>query len=98
PLNRRLYVVNEGSSSLSVFAIVSTGALIPLPFSPISIVGDCATVAVHPNGSPVLVGTNGGVVSIVVTATTSTVAAGSPFATAGASLFGSAISRDGAFY
>jgi hypothetical protein len=87
----RLHVINDGDNTLSVFRVDrTTGALIALPFSPVSLgTGAWACVTVHPGGSPVLVGgTNaagaGFVASLVVTAAAATPAAGSPFATGGA--------------
>jgi hypothetical protein len=99
-VNGRLHVVNEGSSSLSVFAVNgATGMLTAMPFSPIALTGDLACVAVHPSGSPIIVGTNAGVMSIVATATTATIAAGSPFSATGASPYSCKISSDGtSFY
>ena len=84
--NGRLYVLNNGDNTLSAFSVNRyTGALTALPFSPIAL-GAASTsncVAVHPSGSPVAVGVaNGFVASFVVTATTATPAAGSPFASA----------------
>src|SRR4029079_8159678 len=84
----RLYVINEGSNSLSVFNVnSSSGALTAMPFSPIALsAGDPACVTVHPAGSPVVVGGNGGVQSFVITSTTAT-SAGAPSSTGGASPF-----------
>ena len=94
--NGRLFVVNEGSASLSVFTVNGvTGALTALPYSPIALAGDLACVAVHPAGSPVIVGGNNGVTSLTISATTATVAAGSPYATTGASPFSCAVSASG---
>ena len=96
----RLYVINNESNTLSAFSVdQSTGALTALPFSPIVLGAgwwDC--VAVHPSGSPVVAGNaEGGLSSFVITATTATAAAGSPFATGGALPFSCAFSRDGSF-
>src|SRR6185369_10463210 len=57
-LNGRLYVVNDGSNTLSAFTVNrSTGALTPMPFSPIALgIGGWSCVSVHPSGSPVIVG------------------------------------------
>ena len=59
----RLFVLNTSSNTLSVFAVnPSTGALTHLPFSPFALefgppMGSTAfCVAVHPSGSPVVVG------------------------------------------
>ena len=54
----RLFVINDGSDTLSVYAVnKATGALTPMPYSPIPLgpgIWDCVTV--HPSGSPVIVG------------------------------------------
>src|SRR5687768_9293774 len=95
--NRRLYVVNEGSASVSAYSIDgATGAIAPLPFSPIALgTGVWNTIAVHPSGSPLVVAnnaTNGAAQSFVITTTTATPAAGSPFLVAGAAGFSSRFS------
>jgi 6-phosphogluconolactonase len=85
----RLYVVNDGSDTLTAFAVNHvTGALTALPFKPAVLgAGTWTCVAVHPSGSPVVVGSLTGVLaSVVVTATTATTAPGSPFATGANSL------------
>ena len=101
--NNRLYVVNDGSDTVSAFSInPSTGALTPLPFSPISLgTGGWNTIAVHPSGSPLIVGdgdTTPVVASFNITATTATAAAGSPFTTGTARSFSSIVTPDGNFY
>jgi 6-phosphogluconolactonase (cycloisomerase 2 family) len=95
----RLYVINDGSDTLSVFSVSPAGSLTPMPFSPIALgVGSWGCVAVHPNGSPVVIGDgNGFIASFGVTATTAAQAAGSPYATGGAAPFSCAFSKDGAF-
>src|SRR5262249_14014245 len=94
--NSRLYVVNDGSDTLSAFSVNrATGALTALPFSPISLGnGSWFCVVVHPSGSPVIVGGNDYLASFVVTATSATAATGSPFA-AGTSVFSCKLSQDG---
>jgi 6-phosphogluconolactonase (cycloisomerase 2 family) len=99
--NRRLYVAN-GSTSVSVFSVNgTTGALTALPFSPIvhGVAGGGSCVAVHPSGSPLVVGSGGSslIASFNITATIATPAAGSPFTTGAASPFSCAFSRDGSF-
>jgi len=79
----RLHVVNAGSSgvngSISVFSVNgATGQLTAMPFSPIAVSGDLACVAVHPSGSPIVVGTGISAVSIVVTATNGYAGGGQP--------------------
>ena len=104
PLNHRLYVINDGSNTVSAFSINAlTGAITPLPFSPISL--DAATwnsIAVHPTGSPLVVGdgstTAGRAASFQITATTATPAAGSPYPVNPASPFSSVFSADGNYF
>ena len=101
--NGRLFVVNEGSASLSVFAVDSSGALTPAPYGPITIGGDPSCVAVHPSGSPVIVGWADNVAgnpvgrlsSFTITSTMAVAAAGGPAGTSGAQPFSCAFSRDG---
>ena len=102
--NGLLFVVNAGSSSLSVFFVNTlTGNLTPAPFSPIALSGDLGCVAAAPNGAAVVVGSNGsdgldpGLWSLVITSSTATVAAGSPAPTAGPNPFSCAFSRDGLY-
>jgi len=96
--NGRLYVINDGDDTLSAFSVnFGSGALTPLPFSPISLgAGSWACVDVHVSGSPVIVGDgSGNISSFVVTASTATQAAGSPYSTSGAPPFSCVFSRDG---
>ena len=80
----RLFVLNDGSNTLSAFAVnFVTGALTPLPFSPVGLgSGSWKAMAVHPTGSPLLLGdtVTSSLASFVVTASTFTPASGSPFA------------------
>ena len=57
-VNKRLYVVDRGSATVSGFAIdPATGSLTPLPFSPIATgIAAPRTLDVHPSGSPIIVG------------------------------------------
>jgi 6-phosphogluconolactonase (cycloisomerase 2 family) len=101
--NRRLYVINDSSDSVSAYSInPGSGALTELPFSPIPLgAGTWNTIAVHPSGSPLIVSngaTGGGALSFVITATTATPAAGSPFALGGATAFSSVFSQDGNYF
>ena len=101
--NNRLYVVNDGSDTVSAYSINSTtGAITPLPFSPIALgAGVWNTIAVHPSGSPLIVANNalnGVVQSWNITPTTATQAAGSPFPMTGAAGFSSEFSVDGNYY
>lgn len=103
PVNRRLYVLNEGSDSMSVYSIdPGTGAITPMPFSPVSLgSGTWNTVAVHPGGSPVIVSngaTGSGAFSFNITSTTATPAVGNPFLVGATSAFSSRFSRDGAYF
>lgn len=102
-LNNRLYVINDGSNSVSAYSInPATGALAELPFSPIGL--DNATwnsIDVHPSGSPLVVGDGstsaGRIASFQITAQTATAAAGSPYPINPASAFSSVFSRDGSY-
>ena len=101
--NNRLYVINDSSDSVSAYSINPiTGALSELPFSPIALgAGTWNTIAVHPSGSPLIVSngaTNGAALSFVVTATTATPAAGSPFPLGATTAFSSVFSRDGNYF
>ncbi len=97
--NARLYVVNGSSTTVSAFSVnTATGALTALPFSPISLgAGGWTCIAVHPTGSPLVVGDGAALASFNITATSATAAAGSPFSTGTASPFSCAFSRDGNF-
>lgn len=103
--NRRLYVLNDGPNTLSVYAIdAATGALTEMPYSPLQLAAaNWGTVNVHPSGSPVVAGGMlsgfSGIVSSFVFAEDSVNAAtGSPFSTGMATPFSGAFSRDGAYY
>ena len=105
PVNGRLYVLNDGPNTLSVYAIDGqTGALAELPYSPIQLsAANWGTVAVHPSGSPVIVGGmlgsfSGIASSFAVTDTSAIHAPGSPFSTGSATPFSSAFSRDGNYF
>lgn len=103
-VNRRLYVINGGlSRSLYVYSINPvTGALTPMPFSPIALPTAFTfpnSVNVHPSGSPVIVTNGNQVASFLVTAASATPAAGSPFAAGtGVLSFSGTFSRDGNFF
>ena len=102
-VNRRLYIVNEGSDTVSAYSIEpATGAITSLPFSPITLgTGVWNSIAVHPSGSPLIVANNalnGVVQSFVITSTTATPAVGSPFVVTGAAGFSSRFSVDGNYY
>ncbi|MGD0089468.1 MAG: PKD domain-containing protein [Planctomycetota bacterium] len=99
-LNGRLYVLNAGSNTVFAFAInAATGALTALPCSPINLGvpgTSWATLAVQPNGSPLVVGDSKGyIASFNITATAATPAVGSPFPTGTASPLSTAFSQDG---
>ncbi|MFH0938749.1 MAG: beta-propeller fold lactonase family protein [Planctomycetota bacterium] len=99
-LNGRLYVINGGSNTISAYSInPTTGALTPLSFSPITLdAGEWSAVAVHPSGSPLVIGNSvGNLASFNITATMATAAAGSPFTTGTASPYSIAFSQDGNF-
>ncbi len=101
--NYRPYAVNEGSKTVSAYAInPMTGALTPLPFSPINVgMGNVFnlyfTIAVHPSGSPLVVGngSNYQIASYQITETTATPALGSAYSTDFTSPFSVEFSQDG---
>ena len=99
PVNQRLYAINDGSNTVSAFAIDSgTGALTLMPFSPITL-GNAiwSTLAIHPTGSPLVVSEFDGVVkSFNITSSSVGEAVGSPFAGTDAS--SSTFSRNGTYY
>ena len=102
-VNKRLFVVNDNSETVSAYSIdPATGALTALPFSPVAIgTGTWNAMAVHPSGSPLIISngaTGGGAVSLNITATTATPAAGSPFPLGAATAFSNTFSADGNFY
>lgn len=106
-LNNRLYVVNDGSNTVSAYSInPANGALTPLPFSPIALpAGQYGTIAVHPSGSPLIVSEAGlslafnpSSYSFVITPTTAVAAPGSPFSTGDAYPHSSVFSQDGAYF
>src|ERR1043165_9705788 len=98
--NSRLYAINAGSNSISAYSADSTtGALTALPFSPIMLgAGSWYSLAVHPSGSPLVIGeaVSGAFLSFVITPTSAAQAPGSPVASGTAS-FSTAFSRDGNF-
>ena len=99
--NQRLYAINDGSNTVSALAVnPATGALTAMPFSPITLgAGNWSTLAIHPTGSPLLIGqfiSSGDVKSFNITSGTAVEAAGSPFA--GSQARSSVLSRDGNYY
>lgn len=98
-LNKRLYAVNRGSNNISAYSInETTGALSPLSFSPIAGIANERSIKVHPTGSPLIVAGDA-VASYVVTPSSATPAAGSPFAVGtGVGPGGSTLSRDGNYF
>jgi uncharacterized protein (TIGR03437 family) len=100
--NQRLYAINSGTNNVSAYAInPATGALTPLPFSPIGLDGgNWNTIAVHPSGSPLVIGDSnspGKLLSYQITATAATAATGNPFATGSASPFSTTFSQTGSY-
>lgn len=99
--NLRLYALNGGDNTLSAFTVDQfTGALTALPFSPYSLetTNTLLSVAVHPSGSPVLVGTfETDLWSYHVTGSAISLAPGSPLTLPGDSVSGISFSHDGAF-
>ena len=98
-VNKRLYALNRGSNNISAYSVdAATGALSPLPFSPITGIANERTVKVHPSGSPLIVGGDA-VASFNITATAAAPAAGSPYAVGtGVSPGGATLSKDGNYY
>lgn len=98
-LNKRLYVINRGSNTISAYSIdEATGMLALLPFSPITGVAEQRTIKVHPSGSPLIVGADT-FASFNITAKSATPAAGSPYAMpANVSPTASVLTPDGSYY
>lgn len=99
--NKRLYAINDGSNTVSAFSInQATGALTALPFNPIALgIGEWYTIAVHPSGSPLVVGNNFQIIrSYAITAATANEAAGSPYSVNLTCPFSSTFSRNGNFF
>lgn len=98
PADRRLYAINAGSASITAFVVnIDDGSLDPLPFSPIALPGGSwRCLAVHPGGSPLIVGDDGSgqVAGFVIGASSAVAAPGSPFAS-GTYSESCAMSRDG---
>jgi hypothetical protein len=103
--NSRLYAVNTGSNTVSAWTVNTlTGALTPMPFSPLALpnvifpIWHC--VVTNPSGSVLIIGDgNGGrLASYVMTASTATAAAGSPFPSEPSIVSSCAFSQDGAYY
>ena len=98
-VNGRLYALNYTSNTLSAYSIDrASGALTPMPFSPLAVGAGPISVVVHPSGSPLLVASVSTVQSFLITDTTATQAAGSPFAIPGSVAFTSTISPDGNYF
>ena len=101
--NQRLFAINDGSNTLSAYQInPSSGGLAPMPFSPVALpASERTTIAVHPSGSPLILGGRNAtplVDSLVITPTSATPAAGSPYSTGAIAPLSSILSRDGNFY
>jgi streptogramin lyase len=102
-VNGRLFVVNDGSDTVTAFAVNrGTGALAPLPFSPIAMpgTGTWGAIAISPDGSILVVGdgANNRLATFLLAGSSASAAPGSPFATgAAASPFSIQFSSDGAF-
>ncbi len=105
-VNRRLYALNAVSSTVSAYSInTATGALTPLPFSPIALGSvDWTTISVHPTGSPLIVANYGNgsgptavarLASFKITPTSATPAPGSPYTISG-NPYSTVFSRNGA--
>ncbi|HLX62924.1 MAG TPA: PKD domain-containing protein [Planctomycetota bacterium] len=101
PVNGRLYVLNTNSSTVTAYSIdPRTSRLTPLPFTiALTPGGTWAGLAVHPSGSPLVVGngTTSKVESYVITATSATAAPGSPYTTGAATPMSMVFTPDGNF-
>lgn len=103
-INNRLFAINDGSNTVSAYSInPTTGALTALTFSPLALgAGNWNTIAVHPTGSPLIIGDGDAtpvVKSYSITSTTATEAVGSPYPTGTlANPFSSVFSKTGNFY
>lgn len=88
PVHQRLYAVNDGSDTVSGFAVDrDTGALAPCPFNPIALgTGVWTCLAVHPSGSPLVAFNQNEAWSFRIDGTSATPSSGTPYATHGASL------------
>lgn len=97
--NRRLYALNDGSNTVSGFSVnLTSGALTPLPWSPLALAADgWNCIDVHPSGSPLVMGGTSQVASFQVSPTSATAAAGSPFSTGAAYPFSCTFSQNGAY-
>jgi len=99
--NHRLYALNNIAQNLSAWSVdTTTGALTPLPFSPIVIPqpfgGSC--IAIDPSGSILAVGGLDKVATFFITGTSATPAPGSPFDAGFAPSASCAFSRNGAYF
>lgn len=98
--NARLFVVNNGSSTISAYAVNrADGSLVELSYSPFAIPpGLMGCVAVHPSGSPLVVGDtfSSNVASYNITAGSAAEASGSPFGI-GVDPFSCAFSQNGSY-
>jgi 6-phosphogluconolactonase len=95
----RLYAINDGDNTMTVFGVNrATGALTAMPYSPIALgTGTWTCVAVHPSGSPVVVGNSqGALASFAVSDTTAFAAKGSPYAATSGPI-SCAFSQDGVY-
>jgi 6-phosphogluconolactonase (cycloisomerase 2 family) len=97
--NARLYVLNDGTPSVSAFRVSASGALTALPFSPIPLpsTDSWQCLAIHPSGSPLIVGGDSSVASFNIGTATATAAAGSPYTTGTFPAFDAAFSQNGNF-
>lgn len=98
--NQRLYVVNNGTFDISSYSIdPATGDLAPLLPTPFNTVGVWRTIAVHPLGSPVVLGrTSPNAVTAYRIDTNFATLSGNVSGTAAAIPHSSTFSRDGTVY
>lgn len=99
--NARLYVLNAGSATLSIFSINrANGTLTPLPFSPFAVgSGLRDSIHVHANGTPLVIGdaTSAKIASVVINGNSIAFASGSPVSLSSGEALSTVFSKLGDF-
>ncbi len=100
PVQGRLYALNDGSHTLSAFAVdLTSGALTPMAGSPFALANTSwSCVKTHPSGSPVIVGGGNTLFSFQSSSGTLTPVSGSPFHVGGTNVRNCAFSSDGGYF
>jgi 6-phosphogluconolactonase (cycloisomerase 2 family) len=104
PINKRLFTIENGTPvRVHAFSINPNGTVSPIIFThPITSSFIISSIAVHPSGSPLLLGGGSSsfttVRSFVITATDAVEVAGSPFSTGDAQPVSSVFTKDGQFF